>query len=181
MKITWHVWEKQIGPHASVEKVVEVVPHSLFISDRQPTEKHKLRLLLYMLQERTAANHSRYHRMRLNPICHCRFSGFRLFIWRNAPGRSQSLEIKGVEVWCLRWTSPTKHLMFAPSVIIGMQSGILGALQKLWDILATKDIFSIYWSLCPRSSPGFMLIFALYQINSTSNFNWRGQKVCAYL
>lgn len=91
----------KLAPMLMLEKVIEVDSHSLFMSDGSQknitwdSSYSWLRSIQLTLQP--------VLRNEADPIYHCLFPWFTVFIWRNIPARSQSLEMEVVEIRCLCW------------------------------------------------------------------------------
>lgn len=162
MKITWHVWEAN-WPSCFCKRLSRLFPIPYLFQTDSPqknTSSDSSCICCRRGQLQITAGITEWDWIQFG---HCRFSGFRLFIWRNAPGRSQSWEIKGVEGWWLCWTSPIKHLTLVPSLYNRDTAWYFGATAEALGQPCYQGHLQYLLIPCPRSSPGFMLIFALYQ------------------
>lgn len=77
-----------------------------------------------------------------NPICHCLFSWFMFFIWRNTHGRPLSEETwSWNEMFVFMCeTSLVKHFTFLPDLVTSTQLSFLEGLPTLWMCLLLRAL-----------------------------------------
>lgn len=171
MNITWTCGLSKLAPMLMLEKVVEVNCHSFFISGSSIAHR---KTYVWTPPIDVSGGYS----CKSQPVSQSEtesnlssavlfFYSFHLekYVWQISVIRNGGSWYQMAMLTCR--TSPIRPLTFLFVLVRTTQPRVFWVLQKLWDMLASRDASSIYNSLCRQSNPCIMPIFALSQVSFT--------------